>query len=98
MGIGTRDEETGIFFKSPGLENGHWYLDDDGYLYIVPNDNYDIEETAGPDNETVDALNALYREKDFDSINPDEVAEKLGLEFVHDVLRRFDPQSGFYTA
>lgn len=98
MGIGTRDESTGIFFKSEGLDNGHWYVDQEGYLYIVPDDRYGLEECAGPDNDVMDQLNAVYRETEFDAIDPFAIATQLGLDFVSPALHRFDPESGFFTA
>lgn len=98
MGIGTRDEATQQYIHSEGLAKGHWYIDGEGFLYIVPDDRYGIEECAGPDNATMDALNALYRENAFDSVVPSEVATQLELDFVPDVLRRFDEESGFYSA
>jgi len=98
MGIGTRNEATQQYIHSGGLQNGHWYVDGEGFLYIVPDDRYGIEECAGPDNTTMDALNALYRETAFDSVNPSEVAIRMGLDFIPEMLRRFDRESGFYTA
>jgi hypothetical protein len=98
MGIGTRNEATLEFIQSEGLEKGHWFVDHDDFLYIIPDDRYGLEESAGPDNATMDALNALYRETAFDAIDPSELAGRLGLSYIPDVLRRFDPESGFYTA
>ena len=97
MGIGTRDESTGIFFKSEGLDNGHWYVDAEGYLYIVPDERYGSEECAGPDNDTMDKLNAVYRETEFEDIDPFTLAKQLDLEYVSPALHRYC-ESGFYTA
>lgn len=98
MGIGTRDEETGEYFKSEGLENGHWYEGPERYLYIVPDERYGGEEIAGPDDDITEKLNKAYREGDFDAIDPDVLAKELGLEVILPVLRRFDPEIGFYHA
>jgi hypothetical protein len=46
----------------------------------------------------MDALNAAYRAKKFDDIDQDELAAELGLEFIPNVLHRFDVESGFYSA
>lgn len=98
MTLGTLDEATGEYIQAPELENGHWYLDDEGLLYIVPNDLHGIAEIEGPDGDTMDELNARYRKAGFENINTEELAKALDLDFIPDVLRRFDPQSGFYTA
>lgn len=98
MGIGTRNEATQEYIQSEGMEKGHWYTDENDFLYIVPDDRYGIEESAGPDNATMEALNAVYRETAFAALDPFEVASRLGLSFIPDVLRRFDPESGFYSA
>lgn len=98
MGIGTRDESTQEFIYSKAADMGHWYRDDDDNLYIIPDDRIADEESYGPDNANMDALNAAYRAKKFDDIDQDELAAELGLEFIPNVLHRFDVESGFYSA
>lgn len=98
MGIGIRDESTSQFIYIKGMDYGHWYQDADGNLYIMPDARFDDSESLGPDNEHMTALNEAYRTRKFDDIDQDELAEELGLEFVPNVLHRFDKESGFYSA
>lgn len=81
----------------PCYEHGHWYVDGE-FLYIVPDDDYGSAETIGPDNDTLDALNAAYRKLSgpMSNINPREIAESLGLEFAPEWQRRFDPEVGYF--
>lgn len=96
MGIGTRDESTQLFIFSESVDKGHWYHDQDGLLYIIPAS--DDEESLGPDNETMTALNAVYRESDFEKVDPNELAAKMNLDYIPEVLHRFDEESGYYSA
>lgn len=93
--------------KEPCYEHGHWYLrEDDGALFIVPDDRYGIAETYGPDDETLDKLNSLYRslsgeskDKNYlDQVDTQSVEAQTGLIYVHDHQRRFDSTKGWYTA
>lgn len=95
--MGPFDNETGKYIETPGFGQGsHWYVDDRDQLYIVPDAEAEIE---GPDTETLQALNKVYREAtSFLAVNPEGVAEKLGLEVIPDVLKRFDPDTGYYRA
>lgn len=98
MGLGLYNNETQRHIKDDCMEKGHWYVNDAGYLYIVPNDLYGIAEIEGPDGDVLDALNKCYREASFDTIDPEQVAEALGLEVVAEVLKRFDSEAGYYHA
>lgn len=93
--MGPYDNETGRHLHSDGHENGHWYLHQNGALYIVPMDDAEIE---GPDDDICDALGTEYRNTPFANINAETLAQKLDLDVVPDVLKRFDPAIGFYTA
>lgn len=95
MGIGMQDEN-GVYQKTAGLENGHWYLDNDGMLYIVPSEEDGLAEIEGPDSEILEQLNAIYREAPFDKVDQQQVANDLGLDIILDVFKRFDPEIGFY--
>lgn len=93
--MGPFDSEKGIYLDTEGYENGHWYLNAEGQLYIVPDAEAEIE---GPDDEIEAALNTIYRDKPFADINQSEVATTLGLEVVLDVFKRFSPEAGYYNA
>lgn len=92
------DNAAGRCLRSEGLEEGHWYVADDGSLFIVPNDAFGGAEIEGPDGEIIDRLNAVYRQTAFDSVDPAIVGERLGLGVVFGWQRRFDSQSGYYYA
>lgn len=88
----------------PCFEHGHWYLRDSDYvLFIVPDDRHGISETSGPDDETLEQLNAAYRAVDqsvpdwFDTINREQIADDLGLSIVDGWQQRFDRELGYYT-
>jgi hypothetical protein len=97
MGIGMQNKD-GEYEKTNGLENGHWYLDPDGLLFIVPTEEDGLAEIEGPDGAILDQLNAVYRETPFEKVDQRQVAADLGLDIVLDVLKRFDPETGFYHA
>nr|WP_321303089.1 hypothetical protein [Alcaligenes faecalis] len=93
--------------KEPCYEHGHWYLrEDDGALFIVPDDRHGLAETYGPDDETLDKLNDIYRSLEqrykqpdwFDKVDTHIVQTYAVLTFIPEYLRRFDPISGWYTA
>ena len=43
------------------IEQGHWYRSPAGELFIVPDDQVAVAEIEGPDGETLDRLNKVYR-------------------------------------
>lgn len=100
--MGPFNNETGRYEPSPDFENGDWYIDSSLGLYIVPQG---VAETEGPDGEVVAALNEIYRHAK--ATGPgctggravtQNVEAKLGLEFVHQTLRRFSTAIGYFTA
>ncbi|ABM97087.1 hypothetical protein [Methylibium petroleiphilum] len=93
MAIGY-DNEAGCCVRNPDLDAGHWYLDEDGALYIVP-DNGEIE---GPDSPMIDQLNAAYRRMNFAEICQETLATELGLTVAYPWQHRFDPTAGYFTA
>lgn len=93
--MGPYDNEIGRYLNPEGFMDGHWYLDEEGQLFIVPNAEAEIE---GPDGEVLDALNRIYREQTFTEIDQNIVAEQLYLEVVLEAFKRFEPGIGFYTA
>lgn len=93
MAIGYDNEKQGCV-ENADLEAGHWYLDEDRQLFIVP-DNGEIE---GPDDETLDALNTAYRRMTFAEIDQKTLANELGLSVVHSWQQRFDPVAGYFAA
>lgn len=94
--MGPYNNETGHYEKVPGYEEGHWYVKNGTSLYIVPDAEAEIE---GQDDETLEALNTIYREKGaFENVDPLAVAEQLGLDLVASTFKRFDTETGYYTA
>jgi len=95
MPIGYQNE-VGACVKSEGLEEGHWYVDAEGALFIVPDERFGLAEIEGPDGEVCDALNDVYRAQPFEQVDPQAVATRLGLTVVYGWQRRFDAQAGYY--
>jgi len=96
---GTFDNETRLYLFDEWYDEGDWFEDEDGFLYIVPVG--DGAETIGPDNETEDWLNAYYRDNEEEGWVPhpsDELLKKHGLHTIPPVLRRFNPYDGYYHA
>jgi len=92
------NNETEQYIEMSGLEFGHWYLDQDGALYIVPDEKYGFAEIEGPDTDTLEKLNNAYRETGFDKVDRSAIAKDNGLEIIPDVLKRFSPGLGYYNA
>lgn len=90
------DNETGKHVAVDWLEDGDWYEDAEGMLYIIPAFGA-VAEIEGPDGETCDLLNGLCRAHQKKNPPAHEV-EALGLKYVPDFLKRFDPQAGYYHA
>lgn len=93
--------------RAPCFEHGHWYFrEDDGALFIVPDDRHGLAETYGPDDETLDKLNEIYRSLEekwkspnwFDKVDTHIVQAITGLTYVPEYLHRFDQTAGWYTA
>ena len=90
--MGPYDNMTGYYVESPALMNSVWLEDDDGFLYIIGDENSEIE---GPDGHILDSLNALLRETG--KLTPADL-ESLDLILVDDGLKRWNPVDGFYHA
>jgi len=74
------------------LFQGDWFVDANGFLYIIPLTDDDVD---GPDGELLDKINEKVRElDDF----PIEEAEKLGLTPVPQITKRFSEKDGYYYA
>ena len=91
---GLYNNESGSYEDVDWLGQGDWFDDREGFLYIVPMSNV-VSDCEGPDNETMDAINAACR--DHDRLTDADV-ERLGLIRIPDGLKRFDSQSGYYHA
>jgi hypothetical protein len=91
---GLFNNETGQYEPADWLEAADWFVDAAGALYLVLLPDV-TAECAGPDNETVDGINAACR--DHGRLTEAD-AERLGLNRVPDVLKRFDPRLGYYHA
>ena len=89
---GLFDNETRRYLYDDGLFYGDWYVDEDGFLFIIPLDEQEIDS---PDGEILDRLNAICREYD---VVLDEEAEELGLNRVACNLKRFSEEDGYYYA
>lgn len=81
------------YLKVKHYDDGHWYLDEQGLLFIVPNT---IAEIEGQNGEILNALNQVYRETPFLEVNTDTVSAQLGLVLVPDIYKRFDAIIGYY--
>lgn len=95
---GLYDNETGLYLHELSLEKGYWFQNDEGDLYIIPNPMFGLRDTEGPGDDTEEELNAAIGGGMFLKVNPEQVAEDLGLEYVPPGLKRFDPQTGYYVA
>ena len=90
--MGIYDNEAGRYIPSDNWENGQWLITNDGRLHIIPVGGDGIE---GPDDEDSDLiLQALGGNERLDEHD----IQRLGLTEVHDVLKRFDPTIGYYSA
>lgn len=95
------DNDTQTHFEMPGLDKGHWYQDEEGAIYIVPHPKYGTAEIEGPDSGVLDQLNEIYRavdDSEFDEVDTEEVAHKLDIIVIDDFLKRFDPETGYFSA
>ena len=86
------------YIEVPSLEHGHWYTDDDGALFIMPDPQYGLCDSVGPDDVNAETLTHLYSKTAFDKLDPNEVSRNHGLTAIPNVLKRFDPQIGYFTA
>jgi hypothetical protein len=91
---GLYDNEAQQYIEEEHCMEGDWYVDDDGFLYIVPYPPDTVAEIEGFDGPVLDALNAACREND--GVVPDSVVDALGLACVPHVLKRFSPEDGYY--
>lgn len=92
---GLYNNETECHEPADWLENGMWFEDEHGNLYIVPTPDAGAE-IEGPDGPIIEQLNLICRENG--GIVTIEDGERLGLTYIHDFLRRFDPDNGYYHA
>jgi len=93
---GTFDNETRVYLFEEWYDEGDWFEDKEGFLYIMPTDDYGTAESLGPDNKTEDWLNWHYRE--YNERPTEEELTTHGLHDIPPVLRRFDSDCGFYHA
>ncbi len=83
------------------IEQGHWYRSPAGELFIVPDDQVAVAEIEGPDGETLDRLNKVYRRCNdegvpFQRIDTGGIARVLELEVVGRSEQLFDASTGRY--
>jgi hypothetical protein len=55
------DNETGLFLFADYLMEADWFVDGNGFLFIVPRPEV-VAEIDGPDGVLLDAMNAACRE------------------------------------
>lgn len=94
---GLYDNEKGEYVDVPGLEHGHWYLDEDDFLYILSNPEHGEYEDVGPGNETEQKLLDYYRSRQFNEVDPEAVAKLLSLIVVQEWQKRFDREVGYFS-
>lgn len=92
---GLYDNETQKYLLADWLEQGMWFEDENSNLYIVPTPSSNAE-IEGPDGPIIEVLNLICRENG--GIVAVEDGERLGLFYVPDFLKRFDPHTGLYHA
>lgn len=73
---------------------GHWFEDEDGFLYILPPKGV-IASNEGPDNATMDKLGAIIEKRGH--VSEAECA-KLHVTSVERPLRRWNEKDGYYHA
>lgn len=88
------DNETGLFLFADYLMEADWFVDKNGFLFIVPEPEV-VAEIDGPDGVLLDAMNAACREH---GELTDRDCERMELTRVDDVLKRFHPMDGYYHA
>lgn len=92
--MGPYDNDAGRHLPSEDWENGQWVVDDDGVLFILP---IGADEISGPEGTMRDAITERLVAASSDSLDDDAI-EELDLTVVSPVLKRFDPEIGYFTA
>lgn len=88
------DGGTGCHVEDPNWLEGQWLVDEDGVLYIVPKDGDGVE---GPDDSMCAEILTVLQDAHADRLSEDR-AHAMGLTEVADVLKRFSPEIGYYSA
>lgn len=97
------DNERGVYIEDEGLMQGHWFVTEEGFLYIVPNPLFDIIDSVGPGDDIEDQLNEAIGGDKFFELDPKNVAMSIGVDYINldlidPVLKRFDPEVGYFVA
>jgi hypothetical protein len=77
------------------LMDGRWFLDIYDELYIVSRGAKHLCDILGNDFLTIRCLAEKYFHKDMDSVDQEDVAKRMNMEYVPPENRRYDPDSGF---
>lgn len=93
--MGPFDNEQHCYVEDNAVEDGLWVADDDGNLWIIATVGHEI---YGPDGDMLDKLNALCRKHPIPDYIPLSKLNGLGLSIVPAVVKRFDPDRGYYYA
>lgn len=87
------DNQTESYVFDPVVMTAFWFVDDDGFLYIIPRENDNFESCIGNEDKEL-LLNTLSDSQ----LSDEETMNKHGLTTVQEWQRRFDEQSGYYIA
>lgn len=85
---------TGCYCQDPDWMEGQWLVDEEGALYIVPRNGDGVE---GPDEDVSDTVLGMLRDNHADRLDEALIAV-MGMTEVPDVLKRFSPEIGYYSA
>ena len=91
---GLYNNETGMYEDVEWLRDGQWFDDREGFLYIIPQKGA-VADSMGPDNALEDLLNIVVEALGY---VPPEMKDILGVTKIPLVLRRFNPENGYYHA
>lgn len=92
--MGPFDYNLDHFVEKLGYREGHWYVHPiTGDVYLVPVGAPCIE---GFNDSILASLTDVYRDTAFEAVDPEVVADKLGISVVADAVRRFSKLCGYY--
>jgi hypothetical protein len=91
---GLYDNETQQYIEEEHYMEGNWYVDREGFLYIVPLGPED--EVIGPDGPKLELIARACRH--CGGVLPDEACKCIGLNRIPHVSKRFSPEEGYYYA
>ena len=89
-------DENGLYIFDQCIMDAHWLISEDtGMLHIVSrDDSVTVFDVLGPDDKDSEMLMGLAD----DTLSDDDIMDDYGFSIVYSPLRRFSPESGYYTA